>query len=139
MTLYAVRKKYGNTETAVDGMAFASKLEARRYAELLLLERAGEISGLKVQEWICLQPPFISSTGEKIRAISYVADFVYVERSTGQMVVEDTKGFQTAESKLKMKMLKYVHRGYDVRMVYAKPKAKAGRKPKAGFGKVKVT
>ena len=104
-----------------------------------MLERAGAISGLEIQEWICLQPPFVSSTGEKIRAISYVADFVYIERSTGQTVVEDTKGFQTAESKLKMKMLKYVHRGYDVRMIYAKPKPKAQRKARAGFGKGRVT
>ena len=137
MTLYAVRKKYGNTETVVGDVAFASKLEARRYAELLLLERAGAISGLKVQEWICLQPPFVARDGKKILPVWYVADFVYIEDDV--MVVEETKGFSTPVSLLKMKMLKHGYPHYDVRMVYAKPKAKAKRKARAGFGKGRVT
>ena len=130
MTLYAVRNKFGNKETPVGDKVFASKLEARRYSELLLLERAGAISGLKVQKRICLQPPFIARDGSKILPVWYVADFVYIEE--GVTVVEETKGFSTPVSLLKMKMLKHVYREYDVRMIYAKAKAK---KTKAGFGK----
>ena len=139
MTLYAVRNKFGNKETPVGDKVFASKLEARRYSELLVLERAGAISGLKVQERICLQPPFIARDGSKILPIWYVADFVYTEGRRRVTVVEETKGFQTEVSKIKMKMLKHVYPHYDVRMVYAKPKAKAKRKARAGFGKGKVT
>ena len=136
MTLYAVRNKFGNKETPVGDKVFASKLEARRYSELLLLERAGAISGLKVQKRICLQPPFIARDGSKILPVWYVADFVYIEE--GVTVVEETKGFSTPVSLLKMKMLKHVYREYDVRMIYAKAKAKK-TKARAGFGKGKVT
>ena len=41
--------KYGAIRTTVDGVTFASKAEARRYAELKLLEQAGEIKGLELQ------------------------------------------------------------------------------------------
>ena len=35
--------KFGNVRTSVDNITFASKAEARRYQELRLLEKAGEI------------------------------------------------------------------------------------------------
>ena len=41
--------KYRNVKTEVDGILFASKKEARRYSELKLLERAGEIAHLELQ------------------------------------------------------------------------------------------
>ncbi len=41
--------KYKAVRTEVDGIKFASKKEARRYGELLLLQRAGEISNLELQ------------------------------------------------------------------------------------------
>lgn len=132
MSLYAVRNKFGNTETYAGGMVFASKLEARRYSELIAMQRARLITGLKTQERFTLQPAFVTRSGEKIRKIEYVADFVY-RLPDGQMVIEETKGFQTDESKIKMKMVKYSYPDYDVRMVYEKAKPK--HKAKAGFGK----
>ena len=41
--------KYRNIKTEVDGIVFDSKAEARRYAELRLLEKANEISDLRLQ------------------------------------------------------------------------------------------
>ena len=38
--------KYGNKKTVVDGITFASKKEARRYGELILLQKGGLISRL---------------------------------------------------------------------------------------------
>ena len=43
------RAKYGNTKVKVDGITFDSKAEARRYGELKLLERAGEITSMELQ------------------------------------------------------------------------------------------
>lgn len=39
--------KYHNRKTVIDGITFDSAKEARRYMELKLLERAGEISNLQ--------------------------------------------------------------------------------------------
>lgn len=38
-------RKYNNRKIEVDGMVFDSKKEASRYEELLLLQKAGAISG----------------------------------------------------------------------------------------------
>lgn len=84
-------------ERTLDGILFASKGEMERYAELKLLERAGEIEDLE------LQPSFdIDLRGKFI--CKYVADFRYKEK--GQIVVEDFKGMETPEFKLKWKLIK---------------------------------
>lgn len=71
--------------TTPDGTEFQSKKEAARYADLLLLLRAGEIYDLQVH------PKFpIRVNGQAI--CTYIADFSYVDRQTGAVVVEDVKG-----------------------------------------------
>lgn len=92
--------KYRAVRTTVDGVTFASKKEAARYQQLKLLERAGEISDLK------LQPTFTIDVGEH-RICKYRADFAY--RQGGADVVEDVKGFKTAAYRLKAKLLKATH------------------------------
>jgi hypothetical protein len=86
------RHKYGAKPTTVDGIRFASQKEARRYGELKLLEKAGEISG------VALQPHFdldvVGGSG-RYRIGEYRADFQYTEWRTGKRVVEDVKGFKT--------------------------------------------
>lgn len=49
-------RKYKNTKINVDGMTFDSKKEAKRYQELSLLQKAGEISGLQTQVRYVLIP-----------------------------------------------------------------------------------
>jgi hypothetical protein len=96
--------KYAAVPTVVDGRRFASKAEARRYGELVLLERAGEISALRCQPRYPLTAvnregfPVAIRIGN--RAVVYVADFTYVDRA-GAVHVEDVKGFDTDKSKLK--------------------------------------
>lgn len=96
--------KYGNVPTIVDGLRFASQAEARRYIELRLLERAGEILNL-----VC-QPRYVLGSGKKPPV--YVADFAYSE--AGRQVAEDVKGgeaTQTPVFKLKAKLFceRYPH------------------------------
>lgn len=77
--------------TTVDGIIFASKKEARRYGELVLLQAAGEIFGLERQRKIELQGqmgPILTPTGRKM---IYRADFCYRITKTGAWVVEDVK------------------------------------------------
>ena len=105
------RHKYGARKTEVDGIMFDSAAEAKRYKTLKLLESAGEIHDLALQPKFTLQEPF-EFRGVKYRGIGYRADFKYTKRN-GQTVVEDVKGKQTTEFKLKWKMLLYIAKGYN--------------------------
>jgi len=89
--------KYHAVATTVRGIRFASKREAVRYQELLLLEKAGVIRNLEVQPVFHLnashpsQPKFVGK---------YVADFFYEEGGglsgpPHRQVIEDVKGFKT--------------------------------------------
>ena len=84
--------KYRNIKQEVDGHAFDSKAEARRYSELKLMKQAGEIKGFD------LQPSF--PLGKKIR---YRPDFIVCGKD-GTVWVEDVKGMETKEFKLKQKL-----------------------------------
>ena len=99
--------KYHAKKTVVDGITFDSKKEARRYAELKLLERGGAIKDLRRQVRYELIPAF-DCGGKHYRPTSYVADFVYTDCKTGDEVVEDCKGFRTDVYKIKAKL--FAHR-----------------------------
>lgn len=87
--------KYGNRKTTVDGFGFDSAKEARRYTELALLQRAGEISDLRRQVTFWLIPAQYMGGKLVERPVGYVADFVYVDNKTGKTVVEDVKSKAT--------------------------------------------
>lgn len=89
------RSKYHAVPTVIDGIRFASKAEARRYQELLVLQRAGEIRELE------LQPRYrLHVNGWKLG--EYRADFRYRTRD-GETVVEDVKGMLTPMYRWKKK------------------------------------
>lgn len=97
--------KWRNRKTTIDGITFDSVLEARRYCDLKLMERAGEIRDLELQPGFELLPSFRDKTGKLHRAIKYIADFRYTEVATGLIIVEDVKGMETREFKMKRKLL----------------------------------
>ena len=99
--------KYYNKKLIVDGIKFDSKKEAKRYLELKLLKRAGKIRDLELQPEFVLQPSYINNKGKSIRAITYIADFVYYDIEKEKYVIEDTKGFRTDVYKLKKKIFEY--------------------------------
>ena len=75
-------------DRTMDGVVFASKKELKRYAELRLLQRAGEVQDLE------LQPEFrVSINGQHY--CTYTADFAYTEK--GERVVEELKSTGTAK------------------------------------------
>lgn len=101
--------KYKNRKTLVDNLWFDSQFEAERYRELKLMEQHGVIRDLKLQPRFELLPAFRDNEGKKHRRVEYVADFSYVE-DDGQIpiaVVEDTKGFKTADYKIKEKFFRF--------------------------------
>lgn len=97
--------KFRNKPVVVDGIRFDSKREAKRYGELQLLQRAGEISHLE------LQPVYKVTIGGKLVA-TYRGDFRYLDLKTRQYVVEDVKSPATAKEKyyrLKKRLVEAVY------------------------------
>ena len=110
--------KYNSRKVTVDGIEFDSKKEARRFCELRLLEKAGQITDLERQVKFVLipaqyEPDTIGKRGGVKRGkliereCCYVADFVYTEN--GKKVVEETKGFKTKDFIIKRKLMLYMH------------------------------
>jgi len=91
------RSKFGAVRTTVDGITFASKLEAARWGQLKLMERAGEIRDLRRQ----VRHGLIGYDGKKV--CTYIADFDYVTKH-GLPVTEDTKGVITPVFRIKSKL-----------------------------------
>lgn len=94
--------KYRSVRTIAAGEQFDSRREARRYIELELMQRAGEICDLKRQVKFELIP---KQRGE--RPCSYIADFVYWK--DGERIVEDVKGVRTRDYIIKRKLMLWVH------------------------------
>ena len=104
------RNKYHNKKTVLDGHEFDSEYESEKYAELLLLEKSGEITDLKLQPVFVLIPTIRDGSGKVIqRAVTYKADFSYLDLRTGRVEVLDAKGVKTDVYKLKKKMMLYFH------------------------------
>lgn len=94
--------KYRSKATIVDGICFASKKEARRYGELNLLRRLGEIRNLETQFKMPVWVMNFKGTRSTL-AFNYVADFKYNDGKSGDLVIEDVKGFRTPLYRLKKK------------------------------------
>jgi hypothetical protein len=118
------KSKYYNIKTrALDGTVFDSHKEARRWDELLLLQRAGKITDLQRQVRYELIPAQYETyerygkKGQKLKdgvrllekKVCYVADFVYTDAETGENIVEDAKGIRTKDYILKRKLMLAVH------------------------------
>lgn len=86
-------------------ITFDSRKEARRFDELRLLQRAGAICDLERQKRYRLIPT--QRVGGKVveKPCDYIADFVYIDKATGKLVVEDTKGFKTKDYIIKRKLM----------------------------------
>lgn len=98
--------KYHARKTVIDGIQFDSAKEAKRYTKLRDMQEAGEIEGLRLQVPFEILPSF-ECEGVKYRGMKYIADFVYYR--DGKQVVEDTKGWKTAEYRMKKKLMAYIN------------------------------
>lgn len=101
------RHKYGAEAQIVDGVRFASRREARRYGELKLLEKAGEIRDLELQPKFPLYVPAHHRVGVKVEVGKYTADFRYREGPNGLLKIEDVKsaGTRTTAYRLRKRMV----------------------------------
>lgn len=114
--------KYGNRKITRDGLTFDSIKEYRRWCELSLLERAGEITDLERQvKYVIIPAQYAPDTvtargkikrGKLLeRECAYVADFRY--QMDGETVVEDVKGYKDGQAyalfAIKRKLMLSVH------------------------------
>ncbi len=108
-----------------DGEIHDSRKEANRWGELLLLQKAGEITDLRRQvKYQLLAPQYeeVERFGKKgqplkpskrliERGVDYTADFVY--KKDEEVVVEDVKGYKKGAAyavfALKRKLMLMIH------------------------------
>lgn len=93
--------KFHAKRAEVDGLKFASRAEARRYQDLLLLLAAGEIHDLKCQ----VRYPLVVN---EVKIGTYVCDFQYRD-CDGKQIVEDVKGVATQVFKIKCKLMRALY------------------------------
>lgn len=104
--------KFNARTVHLDGFTFQSEAEARRYGELRLLEQAGQIHDLRVHPRFELLP---RDKELALRAVHYTADFQYCEG--GRVIVEDVKGVETRDFKLRRQLFMRRYRGVEFRIV----------------------
>lgn len=117
--------KYRNKKTEVEGIVFDSKKEAKYYLYLKQLLDKDKIENLQRQVVFELVPAIWKEeivhlkTKDKVvkkrvqRPITYIADFVYIDKATGNQCVIDCKGMRTKEYRLKAKMM-YAFKGIQI-------------------------
>ncbi|HYF54665.1 MAG TPA: DUF1064 domain-containing protein, partial [Salinarimonas sp.] len=108
--------KYGAKPTTITHkgkeVRCASKLEAKKLAELVLLEKAGAINNLE------FHPVYkLSVAGKPI--CKYVADASFFEMPGHRAVVLEVKGYETEAWKLKAKMFRAMYPTSELRVVKA--------------------
>lgn len=99
------KSKYGDNKKEVDGLVFDSHKEAKRYGQLKMLMKKGEIGQQEFHKVYDL-------VVEGQLVCKYEADFVYMIMATGETVVEDVKSDPTRKIQryiLKKKLMKAVH------------------------------
>lgn len=107
--------KFHAKKVTEDGITFDSRMEHARYCQLITLVRAGDIYGLTIHPSFELAPK-TTVNGKKLRAIKHELDFSYYEEGNSTLIVEDTKGVETAIWRLKYNLFqrRYPHIDYRV-------------------------
>ena len=127
-------RKYHNTKTVADGIKFDSKLEAERYTQLKMMERAGVIRNLELQPSFELLPSFMKN-GKTWRKTVYKADFRYILCEDDKTIIEDVKGSASVITdvfRLKQKLFEYKYPDYTISIVTSKDIKKFQRETKVG-------
>ena len=103
------KNKYHNRPTC----GYDSRKEKHRADQLRLMQSAGLIADLHEQVPFTLVPPqyitFPDGSRRCVeRPVTYVADFVYTDLTTGSTIVEDVKGLRTDVYVIKRKLMLHV-------------------------------
>ena len=96
--------KYRNEKCTFGGMSFDSRFERDYWLYLEGEQKAGRIRQLQRQVKFLLIPPQYVDGKLAERACHYIADFTWRDLE-GNMVVADTKGYETPEFIIKRKLM----------------------------------
>lgn len=107
----AQRSKYNvdkdKDKRTYNDIVFDSVLEMKFYRDVICPNvESGSIKNCEMQVAYELQPKF-EHDGKKVKAITYVADFVITDKDDNVIVI-DTKGMPDSVSKIKRKMFWYI-------------------------------
>ena len=91
------RHKFGAKRTEVDQIKFPSKIEAKYYQKLKMLQKSGELL------FFLRQPMFDLPGG-----VTYRADFIEFY-ADGKIVISDVKGVETETFRIKKKMVEDIY------------------------------
>lgn len=98
------KSKYHNKKVVIDEIKFDSMAEGNRYCELRTLKRCGAIKSFG------MQPSFVLPGG-----IRYRADFIVCDGKNTW--VEDVKGKETTDFRLKQKLWNEYYSGIELRVL----------------------
>ena len=123
--LVAPKSKYGAKPMVVGGIRFDSTKEARRYSELRLLEKAGQIRDLETQpkfpidvvqlwqdgQWCYSWKLHHDVPNEIIPCGVFTADFRYFDVQFGKVIIEDVKSgpTKTTAYRLRKRLVEAIH------------------------------
>ena len=117
MTYRVEPNKFHASGVEDDGYRFASKAEHRRYQELRLLERAGEIEDLQVHPFWFLLVPVLGTPRSRVVVGRYTADFKYTRLPAEEEVVEDVKGGAATRTEAYRLRKKMIEATYGIKIV----------------------
>ncbi len=104
--------KYRNKPCTLGGEKYRSQREMRRHQDLLLMQKAGQISGL-VREVVFVLADAVTIGGRLRPPLRYIADFMYTQLPEAKIIVEDAKGVRTEGYRIKRHLMKAV-RGIEI-------------------------
>jgi hypothetical protein len=114
----ATKSKYNAQGRRVNGIWCASDAEATRYEQLLEMQASGLIENLRTQ----VRYPLLVNNH---KVCAYVADFAYIindpELRVYREVVEEVKGLETPEWKLKCKLFEAVYAPLKISVIRRAP------------------
>ncbi len=100
--------KYGNKIVVYKEMTFHSIRECERYKKLEWMLLAGDIFELRRQVKFPYESTYSHAGLSITMKNSYIADFTYWDKG-GNFIVEDSKGAETKEFKLKKKIIEHLY------------------------------
>lgn len=109
--------KYGARKTqCFSGHTHASQREANRCTILHDMQRTGEITHLEIEPQYWFEIDGAVMKHDNGRRVGYKPDFRYRD-ATGQLVVEDSKGFHVRDWPLRKAIFRALNPGVELREV----------------------
>lgn len=103
------KNKLNSSKCYINGIKFDSIAESKFYLFLKEKLRAGDIQSFSLQpEYELIQSYKRTHDGKDINPLKYRSDFL-IQKNDGEVIIVDTKGYETPEFKIKRKLYDFLH------------------------------